>query len=110
MSISGRAIIQRIRERLPKKEAIPDFCATVGIPASTVYAWGMNNTIPKALDLLTIADYLGISMRLLLTGQDENGLNEEEAQLIALHRTLRDSDKRLVLGLAKLAAENTYKE
>lgn len=73
---------------------------------STVYSWGTNNTIPKALDLLTAADHLGVSMRLLLTGRDEIGLNGEEAELAALYRALPPPSKRLVLGLARLAAEN----
>jgi transcriptional regulator with XRE-family HTH domain len=110
MSISGRCILTRIRKRLPAGQTLPEFCAAAGLPASTVYSWGTNNTIPKAVDLLTAADYLGASMRLLLTGEDEDGLNEEEAELTALYRGLPASSKRLVMGLARLAAKNSYKE
>jgi transcriptional regulator with XRE-family HTH domain len=105
MTVSGNSILTRIRERLAAGQTLPEFCAAVGIPASTLYSWGTNNTVPKAVDLLTIADYLGVSMRLLLTGRDETGLNEEEAELAALYRALPPSSKRLVLGLARLAAD-----
>jgi hypothetical protein len=49
-------------------------------------------------------------MRLLLTGADENGLTEEEAELAALYRGLPPLSKRLVLGLSRLAADNSCNE
>jgi hypothetical protein len=109
MSISGIDILQRIRGLLPEGRTLRGLAAETGIPAATVYSWGQNDTLPKAVDLLTIADHLGVSMRLLLTGRDEGGLDTGETELIGLYRTLPPDLKSLVLGLARLAA-NTYKE
>jgi transcriptional regulator with XRE-family HTH domain len=67
-----------------------------------VYSWGENDSVPKAVDLLKIADYLGVSMRWLLTGEDEVGLAPEERNLLTSYRRLEGRDKKVVVGIIVL--------
>jgi hypothetical protein len=53
--------------------------------------WVQRDTVPRADVALAIADYLGVSVRWLITGEDEQGFTLEERNLLVKYRSL---DKR----------------
>jgi transcriptional regulator with XRE-family HTH domain len=105
MKIGGCAIMGRIKERLGDSTGLKALIVDLGYKTSTVYSWGENDSVPKAVDLLKIADYLGVSMRWLLTGEDEAGLAPEERDLLTSYRWLDDRDREDVVGLIALKLE-----
>jgi transcriptional regulator with XRE-family HTH domain len=61
--------------------------------------WKTRNSIPAGDVLLGIADYLGVSMRWLLTGEDDMGLATDERNLLDSYRRLDDRDRQDVVGI-----------
>ncbi|MDR1325366.1 MAG: helix-turn-helix domain containing protein [Treponema sp.] len=99
MKIGGCAIIARIKERLGDSTGLKALIVDLGYKTSTVYSWSENDSVPKSVDLLKIADYLGVSMRWLLTGEDESGLAPDERGLLDSYRRLDDRDRQDVVGI-----------
>jgi transcriptional regulator with XRE-family HTH domain len=64
--------------------------------------WKTRNSIPAGDVLLGIADYLGVPLRWLLTGEDEVGLTPDELGLLNNYRRLDDRDRQEVVGLIAL--------
>jgi transcriptional regulator with XRE-family HTH domain len=52
--------------------------------------WDKRGTVPAADVALRMADFLGVSIRWLVTGEDEKGYNQDERNLIAKYRCLTD--------------------
>lgn len=48
-----------------------DIIQMLKLPASTFHTWVKRDTLPQADDALKIADLLGVSVRYLVTGQDD---------------------------------------
>ena len=101
MHIDGNAIVERIDgllEERREKRAI--LCKAVGINPGAVTNWcGKKQSLPRADIALAIADYLGVTIRWLLTGQDERGISREERNLLVKFECLTDDNKRNVLVL-----------
>jgi transcriptional regulator with XRE-family HTH domain len=55
--------------------------------------WIRNGTIPDADIALKIADYLGVPIRWLITGKDEQELTREERNLLAKYSNLDERDR-----------------
>jgi hypothetical protein len=55
--------------------------------------------VPAADIALKIADYLGVSVRWLITGEDEQGLTLEERNLVNDWDRLTEDDRRNVRAL-----------
>ena len=76
-----------------------------GRPFSTVHSWIERKCPPQADDALKIADLLGVSVRYLVTGEDEEGLSPRERELLDVCRLLPDRKFSIVLKNAKAIRE-----
>ena len=91
MGIKGSEIVQRIDERravlgLSRK----DLAVAGGLKSVQSLTDWKQGSIPQADTALFIADKLQVSIRWLLTGQEEKGYNTDEQNLIAKYRRLDD--------------------
>ncbi len=79
-----------------------DLCEGIGIVKSSFSAW-QNGSVPRADIALKIAQYLGVSVDYLLTGQPlDNELTAQEQELIKNFRVLtNDKDIELVTMLLR---------
>ena len=63
-------IIERITETLEKTDKkATDLCDRLGIRTSTMSTWKTRNSDPPAKYIKPIADFLGVSVHYLLTGE-----------------------------------------
>jgi transcriptional regulator with XRE-family HTH domain len=74
MNINGHDIVERIDSRLEamdsgRKALVMD----LGIPKTTISSWSVKSIVPRADDLYRVAAFLKVSIRWLLTGEDEAG-------------------------------------
>jgi transcriptional regulator with XRE-family HTH domain len=65
-----------------------------GISAQTISSWLNRGSLPSADLFPVIADYLGVSVRWLITGEDEQGLTLEERNLLVKYQRLTDDNQR----------------
>jgi transcriptional regulator with XRE-family HTH domain len=99
-------IIARIDDLLAvQKKARKELILAVGANRGALTNWAKRGTVPAADVALKIADYLGVSVRWLITGKDDGGLTLEERNLLAKYSRLDDRDRYEVNALldAKLA-------
>lgn len=95
-----------------KKIRRADLVRATGIPDSTIRKW-ISGSIPSAPAVYTIAQYFGVTVEWLLTGQDykeiksDTELSELEKELIEVFRHLDDRDKNAVMTLAQ-SLESQY--
>ena len=78
-----------------------DLVRLTGKAKGTVWNWVENKTIPQADDAVKIADLLGVSVRYLVTGEDDNELSAREKELLRLCSVLKEDKFEIVLGLAR---------
>jgi transcriptional regulator with XRE-family HTH domain len=71
--------------------------------------WKTRNSIPAGDVLLGIADYLGVSMRWLLTGEDDSGLASDERDLVSSYRRLDERDRQEIIAIIAVKL-NLYDE
>ena len=74
------------QELLEKSGLKPfDVSKATGISSSTLTDWKMGRSTPKQDKMQKIADYFGVSLEYLMTGNEKNGekyyLNEETSQI-----------------------------
>jgi len=60
----------------------------IGVSHNAISSWNTRETIPAADIALRIADYLGVSVRWLVTGEDEDGYTLDERNLVIKYRCL----------------------
>jgi transcriptional regulator with XRE-family HTH domain len=97
MDDSVSATIERIRAVLSDlKKKNREFCLSVGIANNALRTWEVRHTDPSAKVVLRIADYLGVSLRWLLTGEDEQPLSRDERNLLAKYNWLTDDNRRII--------------
>ena len=78
-----------------------DLIAGLEIPGSTFHTWVKKDKIPPADVALKIADLLGVSVRYLVTGEDDRELSTREKELLEQCRVLKEEKFKVVLDLAK---------
>jgi transcriptional regulator with XRE-family HTH domain len=105
MEIKGCDIVARIDSKLKeRKQSRKHIINAAGLKSvQSVTDWS-KGSIPAADKILYIADYLDVSIRWLLTGKEEKGLDKNEAELIRLYRILDAPCKAAVIGSARAAA------
>lgn len=65
-------ILQRIFYEMNEKGLKQkDLAAIIGVPTSTISTWKSTNKNPPAEKIIEIADYLGVSVYYLLTGNEK---------------------------------------
>lgn len=88
--------IERFEQLLQERnERRSDFCRNTKIKESTIRGWIKGQT-PNVESALLIADYFGVSVKWLFTGEDVV-LPAEERQLLEQFRKLNDERKKVVL-------------
>jgi transcriptional regulator with XRE-family HTH domain len=64
--------------------------------------WKRDGVIPSVETMMKAADYLGCSLRWLLTGEDPGGLSLDERDLLDSYRQLDGDDQREVVSIIAL--------
>lgn len=90
-------IIERIYQILNQtdKKAV-DLCHVLQIRTSTMSTWKMRVNDPPAKYMKTIANFLGVSLDYLLTGEEapcKKTTSSDEDELLELYRMLPDEKK-----------------
>jgi transcriptional regulator with XRE-family HTH domain len=80
------------------KKQNKEFCLSVGIANNALRTWEIRDTDPSAKVILRIADYLGVSVRWLLTGKDEQDLSRDERNLLSYWDRLTEDNRRMLLA------------
>jgi transcriptional regulator with XRE-family HTH domain len=108
MKLDGIGITARIDEALRiKKVSRKELYLSLKLAFNTFSNWETRGTVPAADIALKIADYLGVSVRWLVTGKDDQGLTLEERNLLAKYNSLDNRDRYEVNALldAKLSGD-----
>ena len=98
-------IIERITETLEKTDKkATDLCDRLGIRTSTMSTWKTRNSDPPAKYIKPIADFLGVSVHYLLTGEEAPArklTTAEEDELLELYRALPQNKQFEFIGELK---------
>lgn len=98
-------IIERILATLDENEKkAVDLCEYLGIRASTMSTWKTRNSDPPAKYLEPIANFLGVSIHYLATGNElpsKKVTTADEDELLELYRTLPENKKFEFIGELK---------
>jgi transcriptional regulator with XRE-family HTH domain len=93
-------IVVRIDDRLAaQNKGRKDLIMAIGANRGVLTNWDKRETVPAADIALKIADYLGVSIRWLITGKDEQGLTLDERNLLAKYSSLDERDRYEVNAL-----------
>ena len=87
-----------------------DFVRITGKSSASVSDWLNKKVIPRADDALKIADLLGVSVRYLVTGQDEEGISPRERELLDVCKLMPESKFSIVLKNAQAIREDMDRE
>ncbi len=79
-------------------------CKAIGISSQNIT--NIKKSIPAADTAIKIADFLGVSVKWLITGIKEVGLSQNEHDLIRDFRLLDSRDQSDILGIVQLKLEN----
>lgn len=98
-------IIERIYQTLSEKDKKAyELCEKLNIRTSTMSTWKARTNDPPAKYMKTIADFLGVSLDYLMTGQEapvRKTTTPEEDELLALFRSLPEPKKYEFVGELK---------
>lgn len=98
-------IIERIYQLLDEKDKRAyELCQKLEIRTSTMSTWKARTSDPPAKYMKTIADFFGVSLDYLLTGQDapvRKNTSMEEDELLELFRSLPEPKKYEFIGELK---------
>lgn len=90
-------------ERLCEEKGVTPYRVgeETGIKGSTFYGWKTGKYTPKQEKLQKIADYLGVSLEYLMTGEEPEGyyINPEAADMA--QQIFENKDLRLLFDVAK---------
>jgi transcriptional regulator with XRE-family HTH domain len=113
MKLDGPDIVKRIDglldSRKEKRQALAD---ALGFSVANIAKWKTHGSTPTAAAAVAIAGYLGVSIRWLLTGQDEQGLTLEERNLVNDWNRLTAENQRNLRALmaSMLAVMDSQKD
>ena len=96
---------------LQKNNLTPyQFSKKAGVPQSSLSDWKCGKSTPKQDKLKKIADFFGVSVDYLMTGEEKEKtppvgevLTEGEQMLIDLFRKVPEDKQQMVLGMIKAA-------
>lgn len=97
----------KLRDSRCVKDA--DVVRATGITKSTFSDWKSGRSEPKKEKLQKIADYFGVSVEYLMTGEEPNGyyLNEETAKLA--QEMFEDQDMRSLFDMKRNMPPDRFK-
>jgi len=100
MEIRGGAIVKRIdKQRALLGLSRKDVAIAGGLKSPQSLTDWSKGSIPQADTAVYIADRLEVSVRWLLTGEDESGLNLDERNLVIKYQSLDDQGRFEVKAL-----------
>lgn len=88
-------VVDRIDALLAQRNETRNNLRTLGILQQTISQWSTKNRMPRADDLHKIADYLGVSMEYLLTGELRK-MSTDEINFIYKLRMLTPEQKDIL--------------
>lgn len=98
-------IIERIYQLLNEKDKRAyELCSKLDIRTSTMSTWKSRVNDPPARYMKTIADFLGVSLNYLMTGEEapvRKTTTPEEDELLELFRSLPENKKYEFIGELK---------
>ena len=101
-------MVERI-EALCKKKGVSFRKVELSLGFSNGILRSWEKKTPSADKLAAVADYFGVSMEYLLTGEEkapaEPELSPLEVMVLAAFRSLTEDQKRLVLQMLRIAAQ-----
>jgi transcriptional regulator with XRE-family HTH domain len=112
MQIKKADIIKRLAKMLDRNSRFTrkGLSAFSGISAQTISSWLNRGSLPSADLFPVIADYLGVSVRWLITGKDEQGLTLEERNLLSKYSRLDERDRYEVNALLDAKLEGVLSD
>jgi transcriptional regulator with XRE-family HTH domain len=99
MEITGSGIVKRIDGSGKNRKEV---AAAAGLKSVQSFTDWNKGSIPAADTVLKIADFLKVSYRWLLTGEDEGGLTPDQRELIAKFEALDKQGQRMMFEMADL--------
>jgi DNA-binding XRE family transcriptional regulator len=104
----GKTVADRIKDTLAEKKIKKgDFYKSIGLTPQSIRNWGIRESLPAVDTAIKMADYLGVSVRWLITGIEESGLTQEDQALLDAFHRLNDDGKENAILLIK-ALETKY--
>ena len=86
-----------------------DLARVTGRSSASVSEWFSIGVSIRVVDALAIADLLGVSVRYLATGKDEEHLSLKEKRLLKICSDLTDEKFDAVLKIAGILSKETNK-
>jgi transcriptional regulator with XRE-family HTH domain len=97
MEIKGCDIVERIDRLLGEKGLRRKrLSIDLNFSVANISKWKNNGSLPEVDVALAIADYFGVSLRWLLTGEDEKGLSRDERNALAKYQCLGEDNQRVI--------------
>jgi transcriptional regulator with XRE-family HTH domain len=107
----GKSLSARIKAELKRQNKKPgELYRFADITSQAPINWRNKNSIPAADTALKIAEFLDVSVKWLITGEEEPGLSRVEQDLLASFRQLDERDQSDVLGNIKMKLENAKED
>ena len=101
-----------IYEKLLKQKGVKtsDVCRATGISPTVFTEWKKGKSVPKSDKRIKIANFFGVSLTFLDTGEDEEKVdvpmfNAEQIELITLYEKLKKEQKEAILNLLRSFAQ-----
>jgi transcriptional regulator with XRE-family HTH domain len=99
MKVTGSGIVKRIDGSGKNRKEV---AAAAGLKSVQSFTDWSKGSIPAADTILKIADYLKVSYRWLLTGEDEGELNQAQRELLAKYEALDKQGQRMAFEMLDL--------
>lgn len=97
--INGPALVNRIdsllQQKLLSRQQLADAC---GFSVQNIARWKTLGSLPDLSVGIKLAEYLGVSLYWLITGQKEFEEKNEDANLLSRFRILNNDDKEVILA------------
>jgi transcriptional regulator with XRE-family HTH domain len=84
----------RLKNEIKAKNTTQEWIAgQIGVPFGTFRKWMTRKTYPNLKEGTEIAKLLGISAEYLVSGTEQENLNNDERKLITIYRKLSSTDQ-----------------
>lgn len=103
---NGAIIVERMDSILKTKGLNRnDLCKALGFKNNTLSTWKTRGTIPAADVAIMIADFLGVSVRYLVTGECDRADEQEQSELLRQWAELSQEQQELFMLQIKAVAQ-----
>jgi transcriptional regulator with XRE-family HTH domain len=97
-----KTVADRIKDTLAEKKIRKgDFYKSMELTPQSIRNWGIRESLPAVDTAIRIAEYLGVSIKWLITGIEEPGLTQEDQDLLDVFHRLNDEGKENAFLLVK---------